>query len=312
MAKAGRMGGVSDRREDRGARMDLLIRYLAGGLSAGALYGLMALGLVLIYRASEVVNFGHGDLAMVSTFAAYTLLRAHAPLPLALGGAVLFGAALGALAERGLLRPARRRRATPLTLVVLTLGLALVLNGLAGLLWGHEIRTFPGLVSGPPLRLGPAVITREQLFNLAVGLLLALALYAFLRFTRTGLALRAVTQNPEVARLMGIPVDRILILAWGVGVGLGAIAGILAAPLIYLEPNAMLPLLIKGFAAAVLGGMTSLPGAVIGGWLLGILENLAAGYIATELKTPLAFALIVAVLVVRPAGLLGRPISHRV
>jgi len=286
--------------------MDLLIRYLAGGLSAGA-YGLMALGLVLIYRASEVVNFGHGDLAMVSTFAAYTLLRARAPLPLALGGAVLFGAALGALVERGLLRPARRRRATPLTL-----GLALVLNGLSGLLWGHEIRTFPALVSGPPLRLGPAVITREQLFNLAVGLLLALALYAFLRFTRTGLALRAVTQNPEVARLMGIPVDRILILAWRGGVGLGAIAGILAAPLIYLEPNAMLPLLIKGFAAAVLGGMTSLPGAVIGGWLLGILENLAAGYIATELKTPLAFALIVAVLVVRPAGLLGRPISHRV
>jgi len=306
MAKAWRVGGVSDRREDRGVRMDLLIRYLAGGLSAGA-YGLMALGLVLIYRASEVVNFGHGDLAMVSTFAAYTLLRARAPLPLALGGAVLFGAALGALVERGLLRPARRRRATPLTL-----GLALVLNGLSGLLWGHEIRTFPALVSGPPLRLGPAVITREQLFNLAVGLLLALALYAFLRFTRTGLALRAVTQNPEVARLMGIPVDRILILAWGVGVGLGAIAGILAAPLIYLEPNAMLPLLIKGFAAAVLGGMTSLPGAVIGGWLLGILENLAAGYIATELKTPLAFALIVAVLVVRPAGLLGRPISHRV
>ncbi|WP_448590397.1 branched-chain amino acid ABC transporter permease [Thermoflexus hugenholtzii] len=292
--------------------MDLLIRYLAGGLSAGALYGLMALGLVLIYRASEVVNFGHGDLAMVSTFVAYTLLQARLPLPLALGGAVLFGAALGAVAERGLLRPARRRRATPLTLVVLTLGLALVLNGLAGLLWGHEIRNLPALVSGPPLRLGPAVITREQLFNLAVGLLLALALYAFLRFTRTGLALRAVTQNPDVARLMGIPVDRILILAWGVGVGLGAIAGILAAPLIYLEPNAMLPLLIKGFAAAVLGGMTSLPGAVIGGWLLGILENLAAGYIATELKTPLAFALIVAVLVVRPAGLLGRPISHRV
>ncbi len=292
--------------------MEALIRYLAGGLSAGALYGLMALGLVLIYRASEVVNFGHGDMAMISTFVAYTLLRARWPLPIALLGAVLFGAFLGALVEGGPLRLARHRRASPLTLVVITLGLALVLNGLAGLLWGHEIRTFPAMVSGPPLRLGPAVITREQLFNLTVGLLLALALYAFLRLTRIGLALRAVTQNPEVARLMGIPVDRILSLAWGIGVGLGAIAGILAAPLVYLEPNALLPLLIKGFAAAVLGGMTSLPGAVIGGWLLGILENLVAGYIATELKTPFAFALIVAVLVVRPAGLLGRPIARRV
>ena len=292
--------------------MDALIRYLAGGLSAGALYGLMALGLVLIYRASEVVNFGHGDMAMIGTFVAYTLLQARWPLPIALLGAVLFGALLGALVEGGLLRPARHRRASPLTLVVITLGLALVLNGLAGFLWGHEIRTFPTLVSGPPLALGPARITREQAFNLSVGIGLGLVLYGFLRFTWSGLALRAVIQNPEAARLVGIPVDRFFLVAWAMGVALGAIAGILAAPLIYLEPNAMLALLIKGFAAAVLGGMTSLPGAVIGGWLLGVLENLVAGYIATELKTPFAFALIVAVLAVRPAGLLGRPMARRV
>ncbi len=292
--------------------MNPVIQYVAGGLSAGALYGLMALGLVLIYRASEVVNFGHGDLAMISTFVAYTLLQARWPLPAALLGAILFGAFLGALVEGGLLRPARHRRATPLTLVVLTLGLALVLNGLAGFLWGHEIRTFPALVSGPPLIVGPARVTREQLLNLAAGVLLALALYGFLRWTWSGLALRAVTQNPDMARLMGIPVDRILLLAWAIGVGLGAVAGILAAPLIYLEPNAMLELLIKGFAAAVLGGMTSLPGAVVGGLTLGVLENLIAGYVATELKTPFAFAMIVAVLAVRPAGLLGRPIHRRV
>ncbi len=292
--------------------MDTVVLYGVGGLSAGALYGLMALGLVLIYRASEVVNFGHGDMAMVSTFIAYTLLRAHWPLPLALLGAVVFGALLGAGVERGILRPARHRWAGPLTLVVLTLGLSLLLNGLAGLLWGHEIRTFPALVSGPPLSLGPARVTREQLFNLAVGILLALALYGFLYRTWIGLALRALTQNPDAARLMGVPVDRMLALAWAIGVGLGAIAGIMAAPLIYLEPNAMLALLIKGFAAAVLGGMTSLPGAVVGGLTLGVLENLVAGYIATELKTPFAFACIVAVLVVRPAGLLGRPIHRRV
>jgi len=291
--------------------MDAIALYLAGGLSAGALYGLMALGLVLIYRASEVVNFGHGDMAMVSTFVAYTVLRADWPLPAALLGGILFGTLLGGLVERGILRPARQRRATPLTLVILTLGLALLLNGLAGFLWGHEIRTFPAVVSGPPLSLGPVRITREQGFNLSMGVALALALYAFLRHTWIGLALRAVTQNPEVARLMGIPVDRVQMLAWAIGVGLGAIAGILAAPLIYLEPNAMLELMIKGFAAAVLGGMTSLPGAVVGGLILGVAENLIAAYIATELKTPFAFALIVAVLSVRPAGLLGRPLHPR-
>ncbi len=292
--------------------MTFLAQHLAGGLAAGALYGLMALGLVLIYKTSDVVNFGHGDMAMVSTFVAFTLLRAQWPLPLALLGAVAFAGLLGMVVERGMLRPARNRRAPVLTLVVITLGVAQVLNGAAGAIWGHDVKRFPAMVTGPPLRLGPAIVTREQLFNLAVGLGLALALYIFFRYTDLGIALRAVAQNPTAARLMGVSVDRVLALAWGMGVGLGAVAGVLAAPAIYLEPNVMLEPLIKGFAAAVLGGFTSLPGAVVGGLVLGVLENLVAGYISTELKTTFAFALIVAVLALRPAGLLGRVVVKKV
>lgn len=291
--------------------MTFLAQHLAGGLAAGALYGLMALGLVLIYKTSDVVNFGHGDMAMVSTFIAFTLLRAQWPLPVALLGALVFAGLLGIVVERGVLRPARNRRAPVLTLVVITLGVAQVLTGAAGAIWGHDVKSFPAVVRGAPLCLGPAIVTREQLFNLAVGLGLALVLYAFFRYTDLGIALRAVAQNPTAARLMGISVDRMLALAWGMGVGLGAVAGVLAAPAIYLEPNVMLEPLIKGFAAAVLGGFTSLPGALVGGLVLGVLENLVAGYIATELKTTFAFALIVAVLALRPAGLLGRVVAKK-
>lgn len=272
----------------------------------------MALGLVLIYKTSDVVNFGQGDMAMVSTFVAFTLLSAHWPLPLAFLGALAFAGLLGIVIERGVLRPARNRQAPVLTLVVITLGVAQVLNGLAGVIWGHDVKRFPAAVTGPPLALGPAVVTLEQLFNLAVGSTLALVLYAFFRATTWGIALRAVAQNPTAARLMGISVDRALALAWGMGVGLGAVAGMLAAPAIFLEPNVMLEPLIKGFAAAVLGGFTSLPGALVGGLVLGVLENLVAGYIATELKTTFAFALIVAVLALRPAGLLGRVVEKKV
>lgn len=292
--------------------MTFLAQHLAGGLAAGAFYGLMALGLVLIYKTSDVVNFGHGDMAMVSTFVAFTLLRTGWPLPLALLGALVFAGLLGIVVERGVLRLARNRRAPVLTLVVITLGVAQVLNGVAGAIWGHDVKRFPAMVVGPPLRLGPAIVTREQLFNLAVGLVLALVLYAFFRYTDLGIALRAVAQNPTAARLMGISVDGVLALAWGMGVGLGAVAGVLAAPAIYLEPNVMLEPLIKGFAAAVLGGFTSLPGAVVGGLVLGVLENLVAGYIATELKATFAFALVVAVLALRPAGLLGHLVVKKV
>ncbi|MFQ5401470.1 MAG: branched-chain amino acid ABC transporter permease [Anaerolineae bacterium] len=293
--------------------MELLPRLIAGGLGAGALYGLMALGLVLIYKTSDVVNFGHGDMATFSAFVAYSMfVRWQWPVPLALLGTLLVAALLGVVVERGILRPARNRLASILSLVVATLGVALALNGLVGAIWGHDVKRLPYLVTGPPLRLGVAVITREQIINLGVGLALAGLLYLFFRFTDLGIAMRATAQNPTAAQLMGVSTNRVLTLTWGLGSALGAVAGILAAPAVFLEPNTLVAVFIKAFAAAVLGGFTSLPGAVVGGLTLGVLENLVAGYISTELKTTFAFALIVLVLAIRPSGLLGRVVQKKV
>ncbi len=293
--------------------MDMLARQIANGLAVGTLYGLMALGLVLIYKTADVVNFGHGDMAAFSTFLGYTLLVLWQwpPLP-ALILTLLLAALLGVLVEGLVLRPARLRQAPVLALVVVTLGIAQVLNGSIGALWGRQVKSLPPLIVGPPLRLGDVIVTREQLFNLGVGLTLALALFFFFRLSKYGIALRAVAQNPVAARLMGIGVNRVLAMAWGLGAGLGAVAGLLIAPATFLEPDTMNLVLIRAFAAAVLGGFTSLPGAMVGGLLLGVLENLVAGYIATELKAAFAFVLIVLVLAVRPAGLLGRVTARKV
>ncbi len=293
--------------------MDALARQIANGLAVGTLYGLMALGLVLIYKTADVVNFGHGDMAAFSTFLGYTLLVLWRwPTLPALIVTLLLAAVLGVLVEGLVLRPARARQAPVLALVVVTLGIAQVLNGSIGALWGRQVKSLPPLVVGPPLRLGDVIVTREQLFNLGVGLTLALALFLFFRLSKYGIALRAVAQNPVAARLMGIGVNRMLAMAWGLGAGLGAVAGLLIAPATFLEPDTMNFVLIRAFAAAVLGGFTSLPGAMLGGLLLGVLENLVAGYIATELKAAFAFALIVLVLAVRPAGLLGRVTPRKV
>ncbi len=293
--------------------MDALARQIANGLAVGTLYGLMALGLVLIYKTADVVNFGHGDMAAFSTFLGYTLLVLWRwPTLPALIVTLLLAAVLGVLVEGLVLRPARARQAPVLALVVVTLGIAQVLNGSIGALWGRQVKSLPPLVVGPPLRLGDVIVTREQLFNLGVGLTLALALFLFFRLSKYGIALRAVAQNPVAARLMGIGVNRMLAMAWGLGAGLGAVAGLLIAPATFLEPDTMNFVLIRAFAAAVLGGFTSLPGAMLGGLLLGVLENLVAGYIGTELKAAFAFALIVLVLAVRPAGLLGRVTPRKV
>lgn len=286
--------------------IETFVQQIAGGVAAGSLYALVALGLTLIYKISDVVNFGHGDMAMVGTFIAYTLLISwNWPLPLAFLSALAFAGALGIIVERVILRPARERHATVLTLVVATLGISLVLNGAAGAIWGHDVKSFPYAVVGPPLRLGEATISRDQVLDIGVGVGLALVLALFFRFTDLGIAMRATAQNTVAARLMGIPTDRIFAVTWALGAALGALAGILIAPVVFLDTNVMNEMLIKGFAAAVLGGFTSLPGAVVGGVALGVLENLVAGYISTELKTTFAFALIVVVLAVQPAGLLG-------
>ena len=279
---------------------------VVSGLSAGCLYALAALGLVLIYRTMDIVNFAHGEMAMVSTFMAHTLLvrLGLSYIPAALG-AIIFAFIFGMAVERVFLRPIQ---GGPLiSLMIMTLGLFMVFNGAAGWVWGFDPVSFPRAVSGRPIWLGDLIITRDSILVLAVTIAMALALYVVLRFTMAGIAIRATSQNSRAARLMGVPVPKVYALTWGISAVLGAVAGILIAPTTFLSPSMMAEVQIKAFTAAVLGGFSSLPGAVVGGLLLGVLENLVAGYISTELKSTFAFALIVVVLFIRPSGLLGTP-----
>lgn len=284
---------------------------VVSGLSAGCLYALAALGLVLIYRTMDIVNFAHGEMAMVSTFMAHTfLVRLGFSYILAACGAIIFAFLFGMAVERIFLRPIQ---GGPLiSLMIMTLGLFMVMNGAAGWVWGFDPVSFPRAVSGRPIWIGDLIITRDSILVLAVTIAMALALYLVLRFTMAGIAIRATSQNSRAARLMGVPVPKVYALTWGISAVLGAVAGILIAPTTFLSPSMMAEVQIKAFTAAVLGGFSSLPGAVVGGLLLGVLENLVAGYISTELKSTFAFALIVAVLFVRPSGLLGTPSKRKV
>ena len=284
---------------------------VVSGLSAGCLYALAALGLVLIYRTMDIVNFAHGEMAMVSTFMAHTLLvrLGLSYIPAALG-AIIFAFIFGMAVERIFLRPIQ---GGPLiSLMIMTLGLFMAFNGAAGWVWGFDPVSFPRAVSGRPIWLGDLIITRDSILVLAVTIAMALALYVVLRFTMAGIAIRATSQNSRAARLMGVPVPKVYALTWGISAVLGAVAGILIAPTTFLSPSMMAEVQIKAFTAAVLGGFSSLPGAVVGGLLLGVLENLVAGYISTELKSTFAFALIVVVLFIRPSGLLGTPPKRKV
>lgn len=282
----------------------MLGQQVVSGLAAGCLYAVAALGLVLVFRTMDIVNFAHGEMAMVSTFVAHTfLVKLGLPyIPAALG-ALAFAFLLGMAVERVFLRPIQN--GPLISMMIMTLGLLMVFNGAAGWIWGFDPVSFPYAVSGRPLFVGDLIITRDSLLVLAVTLVMALALYAVLRFTLAGVAIRATSQNSRAARLMGVPVPKVYALTWGISAVLGAVAGILIAPTTFLSPHMMSEVQVKAFTAAVLGGFTSLPGAVIGGLLLGVMENLVAGYISTQLKSTFAFALIVIVLFIKPSGLLG-------
>ncbi len=289
----------------------MLGQQIVSGLAAGCLYALAALGLVLIYRTMDIVNFAHGEMAMVSTFVAYTLLaRAGLPYVVAGIGALAFAAFFGMAIERVFLRPIQN--GPLISMMIMTLGLLMIFNGAAGWIWGFDPVSFPPAVRGRPLVGAGLIITRDSLLVLAVTLAMALGLYAVLRFTLAGIAIRAASQNARAARLMGVPVPRVYSLTWGISAVLGAVAGILIAPTTFLSPNMMAEVQVKAFTAAVLGGFSSLPGAVVGGLLLGVLENIVAGYISTQLKSTFAFGLIVAVLCVRPSGILGTPPRRKV
>lgn len=281
----------------------ILAQQIISGLATGSLYALAALGLVLIFKTSDVVNFAQGEMGMFGTFICFALMTS-AGVPywgaffLALAFAALFGAAI----ERVVLRPLTK--APLISILIVTLGLMNIINGLAGWIWGYEQKPFPEGVNGAPINVGGIVFTLPNVLNLAVALVVMLVFFALFKYSMMGIAMRAVAENRIAARLVGVHTNRVLAITWGLGGILAATAGILIAPVTTLEINMMADMQIKAFTAAVLGGFTSLPGAVVGGLTLGVLENIVGQFIP-QLKTPFAFGLIVLVLVIRPAGLLG-------
>jgi len=279
---------------------------LVNGLALGSLYALTAFGIVLIFKTTRVITFAQGETAMFSTFVAFTLLTAfQLPFAVAFLLTMLFAGLFGALIERVVIR--RISTTTVLNPVIVTVGLSLILLGAAGWIWGYEIRTFPDPVVGPPYHLGTVVVSQLNALIFVVTLVLMTVLFAFFRFSPTGIAMRAVAENRMAAQLMGISIGRMNALGWG----MGAVTGMLIAPINYLDPSMMGDVALKAFAAAVVGGLTSLPGAVVGGLLLGIVDSVV-GFEVPELRNTIAFALIVLVLVVRPGGLLGRHETKKV
>jgi branched-chain amino acid transport system permease protein len=293
--------------------VDTLIQQIVSGLATGGIYGSVALALVMIYQATDVVNYAQGEMAMFSTYLAWTLLNAGLPYWVAFVATLAIAFVGGVLLERILIRPVEN--APVLTIVIVCIGLLVILNSVAGWIYSYIQKPFPSPFPSKPIRVGNIYFGAHDLGALAVTLLVLAGLYVFFRFTTLGLAMRAAAQNPVSSRLCGIRVGWMLALGWGLAALVGAVAGMMVAPIVFLDPNMMAGILIYAFASATLGGFTSPGGAVLGGLIVGVIENLVGTYvtfIGTELKLTVALALILIVLVVRPSGLFGRAAVHRV
>jgi branched-chain amino acid transport system permease protein len=272
----------------------------------------MALAVVMIYQATDGLNFAQGEMAMFSTFIAWQLIQWGVPYWVAFLLTVLISFAGGVAIERVLFR--RLANVSTLTQVAGFIALFAIINSVAGMSWDFTIKKFPSPFGSSPF-LGSQLISTHQAGMIGVTMLLLLLLYIFFRFFRVGLAMRAAASQPESARLVGVNVGWMVALGWGMATAIGAVAGMLIAPIVFLEPNMMGGVLLYGFASAVLGGLTSPFGAVVSGFLIGIFENLIGTYIpgvGSELKLPIALALIVIGLVVKPNGLFVRSAVERV
>ncbi len=290
----------------------MFLQLLLSGIAFGSLYALIALAMVIIYKTSEVPNFGQGEMAMLSTFVAFMLLDTYGhSFFVSFSGALVFAAFLGVFLEFVFLR--RAKDPNILSLILITLGFEMILYGVASWKWGADQRDLSFPVSDFDLvNIGPAVISYLNLATLLVTLVLMVLLFLFFRYTKVGIAMKATQQNPMAARINGIRVNRILSVTWAMSSTIGAVAGMLLAPVATLDPNLMLEPLLKGFASAVLGGMTTLVGAALGGYMLGIIENLFGGYVSLEFKSIVAFGIIVLVLCFRPSGLFAKHYVRKV
>jgi len=290
--------------------MNEFLHQLLAGLATGGIYASVALALVMIYQATHHINFAQGEMAMFSTFVAWALIDAGLPYWGAFALTVLLSFVVAAAVEFVVIRP--MHRAPELSVVVVFIGLLVIFHSLAGWLFGYTIKPFPSPFPRDAWY-GSTLMSAHEVGAIVVALLMVALLFGLFRFTRVGLALRAAAQNPVSSRLVGISVGRMLMLGWGLAGAIGAVAGMMVAPVVFLDPNMMTGVLLYAFAGALIGGIDSPVGAVLGGFVVGVLENLIGTYVVgTELKLSVALALIIGVLIVRPQGLLGRRLVTRV
>lgn len=283
-----------------------LLNQIIGGLATGSIYAALALALVMIYRSAGIVNFAQGEMAMLSTYGVWVLVDSGVPAALAIVVAVLGAAVLGGTVEAVVMRPTRN--ASEMTSVMVTLGLFLAFNSLAAWIFGPTIRTVASPFPDRVFVLGSLRVGFQAIGTVLTLAVLVIVLNVILRRTRFGLKLRAAATNAESAELAGIDVGRTLTMGWALAAAVGAVSGALVAPVVFLEPNMMLGVLIYALAAAALGGFDSPGGAVVGGLIVGVVERLAGtyiGFIGSDLKILVPLALIFVVLTVRPAGLFG-------
>jgi len=293
--------------------MERVIQYIISGMSQGSLYALVALGVVLIYRSNRVLNFAHGDVTTAGAFVAFALMMLNLPWWLAAVLSLLFGALISVIFYFAILIPAQRREATHLGQIILTLGFGLILQGLILRFGDAQPQTFPFPLSDIEVyKFSGIVISHLSIGALVVGLLGSLLFYLLVQKTKIGLAMRATSENLQAAQTLGIPTRRVLALSWGLAAFLGVLAGLFLAAELLIDPFFMLEPFLKGFAAAILGGLNSLPGAIVGGLILGIAESLAGGFISVAFKNTLAFLIIIVVLLFRPEGLLGTEFIERI
>jgi branched-chain amino acid transport system permease protein len=280
------------------------LQIIVSGLIFGCIYALAAVGLVLILKTTDVANFAHGEMAMITTFVSFVFLSSFGfPYLVSLFLALLFATVFGIFVYMVFMK--RVQSAPHLNQVVLTLGLLMVFNGVAGIIWGYQPKPFPEAFHGEPFKIGGVFISANEIFTVILTAILMLTFFILFRFTKIGLAMRAASQDIMASEIMGIKVASVFMGAWAIGAALGGIGGIMTAPVTFLSPNMMGEVLLLAFAGAVLGGISSLPGAVFGGLLVGVIENLISYYIAPELKIVFVFLIILIVLYIRPQGIFG-------
>lgn len=292
--------------------LDLVLGTAVAGIVNGAYYALLGLAIALIYRTTAVANFAQGELGTLGAFimVLYVTKLPLGPVP-QLIVSVLISAGVSALAYVALMRP--RRDADPLNLTVRTLGLFTLIHAVTLYLWGaNEPYTVQGLFAAGNVDIGGFRLAYDQIGTLVIAAMLGLALFALFRFTRVGLAMRSVAMNADVASMLGIDVDRIALVVWFISGAIGALVAMLIAPVSFLGTGLMQPYLLKAFTAAVLGGLNSFPGVVLGGLLLGVIESFAATWVSIHLREPFTFAVLLLVLLFKPAGLFGRQHVGRV